>query len=163
MTGSPVSSLKVEALRAQIVGIDTQVPLLDGSTRTYINFDNGASTPALRGVMDTVDELMRSYSSIHRGTGFKSLVSTRAYERARQIVSEFVEADPQVDVVIFGKNTTEATNTLAQVTPWDPDDVVICTVMEHHSNDLPWRQFAQVVYVGVDGSGQLDLADYEAR
>jgi cysteine desulfurase/selenocysteine lyase len=155
--------LTVDNLRSQIVGIDLHVPLLDGSTSTYINFDNGASTPAFQGVVDKVDELMQHYSSIHRGAGFKSLVSTYAYERARKIVAEFVGADPETDVVIFGKNTTEATNTLAAVTPWQAGDVVICTMMEHHSNDLPWRQFAQVEYVGVDAVGQLDMEDYEHK
>jgi selenocysteine lyase/cysteine desulfurase len=150
-------------LRAQIAGIATQVPVLDGSLRTYINLDNGASTPAFQGVVDKLNEFMPYYSSIHRGAGFKSLVSTHAYEKSRQIVADFVGADREADVVIFGKNTTEAVNTLAAVTPWQPDDVVLCTLLEHHSNDLPWRQFARVVYVGVDEVGQLDLNDYEHR
>lgn len=153
----------VESLRSQIAGIATQVPLLDGSLRTYINLDNGASTPAFQGVVDKLNEFMPYYSSIHRGAGFKSLVSTHAYEKSRGIVADFVGADREADVVIFGKNTTEATNTLAAVTPWQPDDVVLCTLLEHHSNDLPWRQFAHVVYVGVDEAGQLDLNDYEHK
>lgn len=157
------SAFSLPALRDQIIGIDTLVPVLDGSARPYINFDNSASTPSFRGVLDKVGELMSWYSSIHRGTGFKSLVSTQAYEQARQVVAEFVGADPQEDVVIFGKNTTEATNTLAAVTPWERGDVVICSLMEHHSNDLPWRQYARVVYVGVDAIGQLDLDDYERK
>ncbi len=161
MTPSPIPSLS--NLRAQIVGIHAPVPLRDGSTRPYINFDNAASTPVFQGTLEKVNQLMQYYASIHRGAGFKSLVSTHAYERAREIVGQFVGADPQADVVIFGKNTTEATNTLAAVTPWQAEDVVICSIMEHHSNDLPWRQFAQVVYVGVDACGQLDLADYERK
>ena len=118
MTADESTHPNIASLRAQIVGLDTRVPLLDGTSRTYINFDNGASTPALRGVVEKVDQLMESYASIHRGSGFKSLVSTQVYEQARQIVADFVGADPQADVVIFGKNTTEATNTLAEVTPW---------------------------------------------
>ena len=163
MTLSPTPTRTADSLREQIVGIDTQVPLLDGSWRTYVNFDNGASTPSLRSALEKVNQLMAYYASIHRGAGFKSLVSTHAYEKARQIVSEFVAADPDEDVVIFGKNTTEATNTLAAVTPWQPGDVVLCTAMEHHSNDLPWRQYAEVVYVGIDADGQLDMDDYRAK
>ena len=155
--------MQVTTLRHQIVGIDTQVPLLDGTWRPYINFDNGASTPALQGALDKVNQLMPLYSSIHRGAGFKSLVSTHAYEAARQIVADFVGADPTADVVIFGKNTTEAINTLAAVLPWQPDDVVLCTIMEHHSNDLPWRQYAQVVYIEIDETGQVDLSDYTLK
>ena len=153
----------VDSLRDQIVGLETPVPLLDGSSRAYINFDNGASTPALRGVVEKVDQLMETYASIHRGAGFKSLVSSRAYEQAHQIVLDFVGGDPRTDVVIFGKNTTEATNTLAAVTPWEQDDVVLCSVMEHHSNDLPWREYARVVYIGMDADGQLDMNDYVSK
>jgi cysteine desulfurase/selenocysteine lyase len=163
MTVQEHSHPTVATLRTQIVGLDTRVPLLDGSSSGYINFDNGASTPALRGVVEKVDQLMEIYASIHRGSGFKSLISTQAYDQARQIVADFVGADPQIDVVIFGKNTTEATNTLAAVIPWEQDDVVLCSVMEHHSNDLPWREFARVVYIGVDEDGQLDMNDYEAK
>ncbi len=163
MTANESTHPNIASLRAQIVGLDTRVPLLDGTSRTYINFDNGASTPALRGVVEKVDQLMETYASIHRGSGFKSLVSTQVYEQARQIVADFVGADPQADVVIFGKNTTEATNTLAEVTPWQLNDVVLCSVMEHHSNDLPWREYAQVVYIEVDEEGQLDMNDYEAK
>jgi cysteine desulfurase / selenocysteine lyase len=163
LTLPPQPALSMSTLRDQIVGIDTCVPLLNGATCTYVNFDNGASTPALRPALDKVNELMTHYSSIHRGAGFKSLVSTRAYETARQVTAEFVGADPQADVVIFGKNTTEATNTLAAVMPWEEDDVVLCSLLEHHSNDLPWRQHAQVVYIDIDHDGQLDLADYALK
>jgi selenocysteine lyase/cysteine desulfurase len=150
-------------LRGNIVGIDREVPLLDGTSRIYAYLDNAASTPSFRQVRDTVDDLLEWYSSVHRGSGFKSVVSTRAYEQAHEIVGHFVGADPQADCVIFGKNTTEAINTLANVIDWQPGDVVITTLMEHHSNDLPWRNKARVVHVGVDALGRLDLDEMERR
>jgi cysteine desulfurase/selenocysteine lyase len=150
---------KLHALRQEIVGINQRVPLLDGSSRPYINLDNAASTPALRGVQQKVDEFLGWYSSVHRGSGFKSLLSTQVYEQARQIVAHFVGADPQTHSVIFGKNTTEAINKLAHRLDLQPGDVIITTMMEHHSNDLPWRPRAQVEYVGVKEDGSLDLED----
>lgn len=150
---------KLHALRQEIVGIDQRVPLLDGSSRPYINLDNAASTPALRGVQQKVNEFLGWYSSVHRGSGFKSLLSTQVYEQARQIVARFVGADPRTHSVIFGKNTTEAINKLAHRLDLQPGDVVITTMMEHHSNDLPWRPRAQVEYVGVKEDGSLDLED----
>jgi selenocysteine lyase/cysteine desulfurase len=149
--------------RSDIVGIDRQVPLLDGSSCPYIFLDNAASAPALRGVQEKVDEFLTWYSSIHRGTGFKSLVATEAYEKAREIVAEFVGADLEKQSVIFVKNTTEAINKLAYRMELQPDDVVITTVMEHHSNDLPWRPKAQVDYVGIKEDGTLDIEDLEAK
>ena len=140
---------KIKALRQEIVGIDRQVPLLDGSTRPYAYLDNAASTPTFRGVQQKVNEFLGWYSSVHRGSGFKSLLSTEVYEQAREIVARFVGATPETHSVIFGKNTTEAINKLANRMDWKPGDVVITTVMEHHSNDLPWRPKAQVEYIDV--------------
>jgi cysteine desulfurase/selenocysteine lyase len=148
-------------LRQEIVGIDQQVPLLNGSSRPYVFLDNAASTPTLCGVQQKVNEFLEWYSSVHRGSGFKSQLSTQAYERAREIVAEFVGADPHTHSVIFGKNTTEAINKLANRLDLQPDDVVITTIMEHHSNDLPWRPKAQVAYVGMREDGSLDTDELQ--
>ena len=120
----------LSGVREQIVGIHRRVPVLDGSTRPYINFDNAASTPALRGVMDTVNDFMEWYSSVHRGTGFKSRIATQAYDDAHRIVCEFVGAEPREHTVIFGKNTTDAINKLSYRLPLDKDDVVLVSVLE---------------------------------
>lgn len=153
------TEMALASLRQEIVGLDQPVPLLDGTHRPCIYLDNAASTPALGAVKRKVDELLCWYSSVHRGASFKSLLSTEAYEQARHIVAQFVGADEQTDVVIFGKNTTEAVNKLAYRLPLAPDDVVITTVMEHHSNDLPWRQRARVVYLSLREDHSLDLED----
>jgi cysteine desulfurase/selenocysteine lyase len=145
-------------------GLDVQVPLLDGSQRTYINLDNAASTPAMLAVRHTVDDFLIYYSSVHRGTGFKSQISTLAYEQARQTVLRFVGANPDEYVCIFGKNTTEAVNKLARrclITP--QRNIVLISLMEHHSNDLPWRNVAEVVRVRVNPDGSLDEADFDLK
>ncbi|MBN2472661.1 MAG: aminotransferase class V-fold PLP-dependent enzyme, partial [Anaerolineae bacterium] len=154
--------LTIENARENIVGIETQVPLLDGSLRQYVNFDNAASTPALRPVMDRINAFMPWYSSVHRGTGFKSQVATDAYEAAHEIALRFVGADPATHVAIFGKNSTEALNKLANRFPFEPGDVVLTSLMEHHSNDLPWRKAAQVEYILPDATGALDEAHFDA-
>jgi selenocysteine lyase/cysteine desulfurase len=151
----------LSGIRERIVGIDRQVPLLDGTMRQYVNFDNAASSPVLRDVMDTVNAFMAWYSSVHRGTGFKSRVATEAYDDAHRIVCEFVGADEQEHVVIFGKNTTEAINKLSYRFPLSKDDVVLVSLLEHHSNDLPWRVHAQVEHIGADELGRLDEADFD--
>ena len=149
------------SLRDHIVGIDQKVPVLDGSLHPYINFDNAASTPALRQVMDKVNQFMDWYSSVHRGSGFKSRVSTQAYEDARAIVARFVGANPREHIVIFGKNTSEAINKLSYRLPLGPEDVILVSQMEHHSNDLPWRARARVVHIGVDALGRFDTAHFD--
>jgi cysteine desulfurase/selenocysteine lyase len=148
--------------RDLFVGLDVKTPLLDGSRRRYINFDNAASTPALRAVQEAVNNFLQYYSSVHRGTGFKSQLSTHAYEQARQTVLRFVGADPNEHVCIFGKNTTEAVNKLARRFPFSRErNVVLVSTLEHHSNDLPWRAVAEVVHVDITPEGRLDEADFD--
>lgn len=144
--------------------VDQMAPRLDGSLGRYINFDNAASTPPLRAVEAAIRDFMPWYSSVHRGTGFKSQLATHAYEQARAITMAFVGADPATHVCIFGKNTTEAINKLARRFPFQKDrDVVLVSMMEHHSNDLPYRPLARVVHVAVKETGELDEADFDRQ
>jgi selenocysteine lyase/cysteine desulfurase len=158
MPPTPTDLIEV---RHRIVGIDQQVPVLDGSLRPYVNFDNAASTPTLKDVLDTVNEFMHWYSSVHRGTGFKSKVATQAYDDARRIVADFVGANLHDHTVIFGKNTTDAINKLSYRLPLKKDDVVLVSLLEHHSNDLPWRAQAHVEHIKADELGRLDVADLD--
>jgi len=150
-------------LRPRVVGTEITVPLLDGSSAVYINFDNAASTPALATVRDGVDRFLDYYASVHRGTGFKSQLATWAYEQAREATLAFVGGHAETHTCIFGKNTTEAINKLARRLDLRPDDIVLTTEMEHHSDDLPFRAAARVVHVGVDAQGRLDEADFDAQ
>lgn len=150
--------------RDLFVGLDVTAPLLNGQARRYTNLDNAASTPPLRRVLQAVDDFMVYYSSVHRGTGFKSQLSTHAYEQSRAIVLEFLGADPSEHTCIFGKNTTEAINKLARRFPFTRQrNVVLTSGMEHHSNDLPWRAVAETVHVGLRTNGGLDLDDFDAQ
>jgi selenocysteine lyase/cysteine desulfurase len=139
-----------------LVGADCGVALADGRQRRYVNLDNAASTPPLRAVLDAVTAFMPWYSSVHRGAGQKSLLSTRRYEQARGTVARFVGADPRDHVVIFGRNTTEAINKLSYRLALSGDDIVAISQLEHHSNDLPWRAQARVVRIRADAQGGLD-------
>jgi selenocysteine lyase/cysteine desulfurase len=149
--------------RAEVVGVDERVPVLGGGWVPYVNVDNAATTPVLRPVLDAVHDLLAFYSSVHRGTGYKSRVTTAAYERAREVVGAFVGADNDRDVVVFGQNTTDAVNTLARSLPITPGSVVITTVLEHHSDDLPWRTRVPVVHVGAHADGTLDEEDFDRQ
>jgi cysteine desulfurase / selenocysteine lyase len=104
------------------------------------------------------------YSSIHRGKGYKSVLSSNLYEEGREIVKNFVKVDDARDVVIFTKNTTESINMLASILcQEDQEQVILCTDMEHLANDLPWRAKFTVDYVGIDAYGQLLMEDLEAK
>src|SRR4030067_515934 len=150
--------------RPLFVGLDAPIPLLDGSLRRYTNLDNAASTPSMKAVQQAVDDFLVYYSSVHRGTGFKSQLSTHAYEQARQIVMNFVGANPTDHTCIFGKNTTEAINKLSRRLPFDHQrNIVLSSGMENPSHDLPWRAATQVIYVRLTPDGQLDEGDFDTQ
>lgn len=148
-------------IRRHVIGIDTKVPIIGGNTVSYINFDNAASTPTIESVMNKIRQVVPWYSSVHRGSGLKSRMSTAAYDEAHFVVSRFMGADERDYVVIFGKNTTEAINKLARRVPLTADDVVIISSLEHHSNDLPWRAQATVRRVGLTSDGGFDMAHFK--
>ncbi|MGI6705021.1 MAG: aminotransferase class V-fold PLP-dependent enzyme [Clostridia bacterium] len=144
--------------RSLVVGVEEKIPLANGAWITGINFDNAATTPPFYHVMEEIYRFAPWYSSIHRGTGYKSRLSSSMYEMSRNIVADFVGADRRKDVVIFVKNTTEAINKLSyRLRDEKGKDVILSTYMEHHSNDLPWRGKFTVDYIGVDEDGRLSL------
>jgi len=123
-----------------VVGAGTQVPLVDGTSRTYANLDYAASAPALEAVAARVTEVLPLYASVHRGAGYLSQVSTALYEASRQTIARFVGARSG-DVAIITRNTTDALNLLASVVPAGPDGTpgrVLVLDLEHHANLLPW-------------------------
>lgn len=145
-----------------IHGANTLVPIENNKKVPYINFDNAATTPALTSVIKGINDFSPIYSSIHRGTGYKSIISSMYYDNSRDIVLDFVKADPREYTVIFVKNTTEAINKLSyRLKDEIKDGIVLSTYMEHHSNDLPWRYKYNVDYVNVDEKGRLSLEHLE--
>lgn len=148
-------------LRAYIAGLDSTVPTVGGQ-QTYINLDNAASTPPFNSVLQIINDFAPWYSSVHRGNGFKSRLSTEAYEAARQITGQFFGANPDEHVVIFGKNTTEAINKLSFRLNLKKVDIVLVSALEHHSNDLPWRARATVKRIGLTPQGGIDRKNFNS-
>ncbi|MGA3216254.1 MAG: aminotransferase class V-fold PLP-dependent enzyme [Acidimicrobiales bacterium] len=125
-----------------VVGADQMVPTVGGDTVPYVNFDTAASAPCLESVWATVGELLPWYSSVHRGAGFLSQVTTSVLESARRTVSEFLGAPAEMSVM-FTRNTTDAINLLSSALPSGTS--VITYASEHHANLLPWRRHQAAV------------------
>jgi selenocysteine lyase/cysteine desulfurase len=121
----------------RMLGTETEVACAGGRMLRYTNLDYAASTPVMADVWDAVQAFVPWYSSVHRGSGFKSQVATAEYEGARDAVARFVGARPG-DEVVFVRNTTEAINVLAASLP--AGTRVLSTLVEHHANMLPWRR-----------------------
>jgi selenocysteine lyase/cysteine desulfurase len=120
---------------AELADAVTHVPLVDGTTTRFVNFDYAASAPPLAGVHRAVTAAMTHYASIHRGQSYLSRVSTAAYEHARATITERTGARSD-DVAVFTRNTTDALILLASATPGR----VVHFDIEHHANLLPWRR-----------------------
>ena len=126
------------------------VPTLHGTVVDYANFDHAASTPALESVKTAVDTALRTYSSVHRGNGYASRITSGWYEAARAQVHGFVGAREE-DLVVFTRNSTDSLNLLARCLPKGTTTFVFES--EHHSALLPWNQ-AHTVRIPVPGSAQ---------
>jgi cysteine desulfurase/selenocysteine lyase len=121
-------------------------------------------------VIDALGDYYRRYNAnIHRGVYQLSELATGKYEEARHLVAAFVNAASPHECV-FVRNTTEAINLVAQT--WGrrnlrEGDLIVLTVMEHHSNLVPWQilaaeKGAELAFVGLDGDHRLDLDTYDA-
>lgn len=148
-------------LGLSLIGDGLAVPCLDGKERPYVNLDAAASTGAMPSVADAVTDFLPVYSSIHRGTGYKSQAATAAYEEARAAILSFANRDGRDDVAIICRNTTEAINHLAYRMRFDPDDIVVTTVIEHHANLLPWGRVATRRFVECASDGTFCTGDVE--
>jgi cysteine desulfurase/selenocysteine lyase len=137
--------------------------LVHGKRLVYL--DSAATSQKPEVVIEAVREYYRTYNAnIHRGVYLLSEEATAAYEEARRKVARFINA-PSVREVIFTRNTTEAINLVAYA--WGrhnlkPGDVIVLTIMEHHSNLVPWQLLAeetgaQLECVGITPDGLLDL------
>jgi cysteine desulfurase/selenocysteine lyase len=135
-----------------------------------IYLDNAASSQKPSAVIDALDDYYRRYNAnVHRGVHKLSEEATEAYETARIKIRKFINAGSKREV-IYTSGTTDSINLVAQT--WgranlQPGDVVVSTVMEHHSNIVPWQMLEaekgiRVKYIPVLPNGLLDLEAYAA-
>lgn len=149
--------------RNLVTGVDAMVPLVDGRYARAINFGNAATTPPFLSSLKAIIDFAPFYGAIERDTGYKSEVTSNIYENSRKEIMNFLGADAENQTLIYVKNTTEAINKLANILDNSKRDVVICTEMEHHSNDLPWRERYKVCYAKVNEFGVLNIDDIEDK
>jgi cysteine desulfurase / selenocysteine lyase len=148
--------------------IRAEFPILDRDIygKPLVYLDNGASAQKPRACLDAMDHAYRmEYANVHRGLHYLSNTATAKYDEAREITARFLNA-PSSDEVIFVRNATEAINLVSQSFGGmriKPGDEIVLSIMEHHSNIVPWhfhreRNGAVIKWAPIadDGSFLLD-------
>src|ERR1700733_13763697 len=130
-----------------------------------VYLDSAATSQKPRVVVDAVDAYYAtSNANVHRGVHTLGNEATDSFEKARLRVARFLDAPPEG--LVFVRNTTEGINLVASsyaTQLLDPGDRIVVTVMEHHSNLVPWqlaaeRRGLQLAAIDIDGEGRLDLS-----
>jgi len=138
--------------------------------KKLVYLDSGASAQKPRAVLDAMTEFAKTdYANVHRGVHFLSGAATDAYEESRRTVQKFLNATHE-DEIIFTKGGTEAINLVSYsflAPKIQPGDEIVLSVMEHHSNIVPWhflreRQGAVLKWVDVRDDGSLDIEALDA-
>jgi cysteine desulfurase/selenocysteine lyase len=140
--------------------------------KPLVYLDNAASAQKPRAVIDAMSAVMETgYANVHRGLHYMANKATESFEDARESVRAFFNA-ASIDEIIFTRSATEAINLVADtfgryVNIGEGDEIVL-SVMEHHSNIVPWhfhreRKGAVLKWVDVDDDGVLTLEALEAQ
>jgi cysteine desulfurase/selenocysteine lyase len=159
MAGDGGMTFDVNAIRKQFPILSRQV-----HGRPLVYFDNAASAQKPAAVIDAMSDVMRgSYANVHRGLHTLANETTLAYEGAREAVRALINAATPEEI-IFTKGGTEAINIVAAGigASIKPGDEIVLSVMEHHSNIVPWnflreRKGAVLKWVEVQPDGSLDM------
>lgn len=146
-------------------GIRSDFPILSTKARGYalVYLDNAASTQKPQAVIDRINHYYQNENAnVHRGLHYLSDIATNAFEQARNIVANFIQADK--NEVVWTKGTTESINLIANglVSQIQPGDEILISHMEHHANIVPWQQLcertgATLKAIGINKDYSLDL------
>ena len=170
MTAPLSPPFDVEKLRADFPILSTVLHAdRSGGGVPLAYLDNAATTQRPRQVIQAIiDTYEQHYANVHRGIHWLSDQSTDLYEAARETVRRFINAREREEV-IFTHGTTESINLVAR--SWGDANVragdeILLTIMEHHSNIVPWQQLAErtgaiLKYVPITDDGQLILDELD--
>ncbi|MDX2238800.1 MAG: cysteine desulfurase [Hyphomonadaceae bacterium] len=151
--------------------VRAQFPILSRSVneRPLVYLDSAASAQKPEAVIQAMTQAMRgAYANVHRGLHTLANETTEAFEGARARVARFIRA-PSPETIVFTKGGTQAINIVAHGIGLDlrPGDEIAVSVMEHHSNIVPWhflreRKGAVLRWIDVDEDGGIDLEALDA-
>jgi cysteine desulfurase/selenocysteine lyase len=154
---------------ADAVRADFPILHQEVNEKPLVYLDNAATSQKPLAVLDALRHYYeRDNANVHRGAHSLSVRATEAYEGARDKVTSFVNAASRQEIV-FTRNASEAINLVAYswaLNSLKPGDEIILSVMEHHSNIIPWQLMAQrtgavIKYVGLTDTQEFDLEQFQ--
>lgn len=163
---------KARALALDVGRVRADFPILRRTVhgKPLVYLDSAATSQKPQAVIEAVSDYFARYNAnVHRAIYELGEEATRAYEAAREKVAEFIHARSPNEVV-FTKSTTESINAIAYgwglKGPMKPGDGIVSTVMEHHSNHIPWfflqdHKGAKLRWVDIDERGELRMEQYK--
>jgi cysteine desulfurase/selenocysteine lyase len=137
--------------------------------KPLVYLDNAASAQKPKSVLDRIQKAYtEQYANVHRGLHYLANEATEAYEGARETVRGFLNAERKEEI-IFTRNATEAINLVAATFGRErikPGDEIVLSIMEHHSNIVPWhflreRHGAVIKWAPVDDEGNFLIDEFE--
>ena len=155
-----------------VAAIRAEFPILFREVygKPLVYLDNSASAQKPRAVIEAINHAYSyEYANVHRGLHYLANATTNAYEKARATVARYINA-PSTDEIIFTRGATEAINLVAAsygLANFSAGDEIVLTIMEHHSNIVPWhfhreRQGAVLKWAPMNDDGVLDLDALDA-
>lgn len=142
-------------------------PIFDSLGEGYTYLDNAATTQKPRSVLEAINNFYYSQNSnVYRGIYRLSEEATDSYQKARRNISEFI-GSRNPDTLIFTRNATESLNLVASSLGrgLKAGDEVLISIMEHHSNIVPWQLWlpegVKLRYVDIDSDGYLDMESFQ--
>ena len=144
-------------------------PILNNRDIVYL--DSGATTQKPQYVLEKVEEFYKKYNANpHRGAYSLSMEATEVYENARDKIAKFINAGNREEI-IFSKNATESLNLVAYsygLENLKSDDEIVISIMEHHSNLVPWQKVAKTTgaklnYMYLDGNFEISDEEIESK
>ena len=144
-------------------------PILENKKITYL--DSGATTQKPRQVLEAIEEFYKKYNANpHRGAYSLSIEATEKYENTRKKIANFINSK-YPEEIIFSKNATESLNLIAYSYGIDnlkKDDEVVISIMEHHSNLVPWQKVckqtgSKLKYMYINSKFEIDLEEIKNK
>lgn len=148
----------------KVVGTNDKIKLKSGKMARVVLLNNAATTPPFEITLKAVNDYLQTYGALHRGAGPHANITFQKAEDALVVLRKFLNVKNE-QTLLFTQNTSAAINLFIRLLRLKEDDVIITSIIEHTSNNLPWRfnTKAKPIFANAFDDGSLDYDDLEKK